>query len=296
MKLYATCLIKNEGDIIAQTLTYASRYCDRIFVVDNGSTDRTWDIVQELAKDQPAIVAFAQRREPFDNGMRWFPYEAHHQELTDEDWWLILDGDEFLAEDPRPIIEQAMNERADIINAWQIQFYFTEKDYEAWTAGHDDRAQPVFDRRRYYRIDWQEPRLFRNQVERDVIFRQSKLLSRETDRWGTTVERRPGKLCRRRILNRHFQYRDPPQIQQRLELRLKTGQGFRHVKSSGSTDWRSVLRASRDLDYYTDGADWRFTLSGLMYYYPRRYGNAFRRKFEGVWRHSVGTLRGEQPR
>lgn len=296
MKLYAVCLVKDEDDVIAQTLTHASRYCDKIFVIDNGSTDRTWDIVQELAGSQPAVVPFAQRHEPYDEGLRWFAYDAHHRELGENDWWLVLDSDEFLAEDPRAVIAEAANEGADIINAWQIQFYFTEKDYEAWVAGHDDRARAIYERRRYYRIDWQEPRLFRNQQERDVIFRQSKLLAGNTAPWGAAVERRPGKLCRRRILNRHFQYRDPPQIERRLELRLKTSRGFRHVKSNGSADWHSVMRASKDLDYYDDGAKWRFRLSGLAYYYPRRIGSALRRRFGGRWRQRVGALRGEQPR
>lgn len=263
MKLYAICLVKNEDDVIAQTLTHACQYCDKIFVIDNGSTDRTWDIVQELAKSRPAIVAFARKLQPYDEGLRWLVYDAHHRELTDEDWWFILDGDELLAEDPRPVIEQAMKERADVIKAWQIQFYFTEKDYERWRAGRDDPSRPIMERRRYYCIDCQEPRLFRNQTERNAIFRQSKLLTPTTP-LGTSVLRSKGKVCRRRILNRHYQYRDPVQIEKRLQLRYGNPSFAAQVKSR---DWKSVLRASRGLHYYEDGARWRFSVSGLVRYY-----------------------------
>lgn len=263
MKLYAICLVKNEDDVIAQTLTHACQYCDKIFVIDNGSTDRTWDIVQELAKSQPVIVAYAQKIQPYDEGLRWLVYDAHHRELTDQDWWLILDGDELLAEDPRPVIEQAMHERADVIKAWQIQFYYTEKDYEAWTNGQDDSNLSIFMRRRYYQIDWQEPRLFRNQTKRNTIFRQSKLLTPTTD-WGASVLQLKGKVCRRRILNRHYQYRDPDQIKKRLQLRYGNAAFAAQVKSR---DWKSVLRASSGLYYHEDGARWRFSVSGLARYY-----------------------------
>jgi glycosyltransferase involved in cell wall biosynthesis len=277
MKIYAICLVKNEDDVIGETLVYATRYCDKVFVVDNGSTDRTWEIVQSLSNQHPQIVPFVQTPEPFDNGLRWLPYLAHHHELTDMDWWMILDGDEFLAEDPRPVIQQAMEEGADIIKVWQIQFYYTEKDYEAWVAGQDNRDTPIFARRRYYRIDHQEPRFFRNQSTGSW---ENSFLSRtlpippwiRTAKPGNDYRRVPtrkGRISRRLILNRHYQYRDPVQIEQRLRLRLKTPQGFRHVKSSGSTDWHNVIRASKNLDYHEEGKPWRFRLSGLANYYPR---------------------------
>lgn len=263
MKLYAICLVKNEDDVIAQTLTYASQYCDKIFVIDNGSTDRTWEIVQNLALNQPRIVAFAQKREPYDEGLRWLAYDAHHQEIGDNDWWLILDADEFLAEDPRPVIEQATRQGSDVINAWQIQFYYTDEDHKSWAAGRDNRKIPIFARRRYYCIDWQEPRLFRNQTARNVIFRQSKLLM-STSAWGTSVLRVKGKVCRRRVFNRHYQYRDPLQIEKRLKLRY----GNRYFSSQvQSTEWRSVIRPATDLCYHGVGKRWRFSVRGLSHYY-----------------------------
>ena len=48
-KIGAICPVKNEDDIIPQTLVHATQYGDQIFAIDNGSTDQTWDVVRALA-------------------------------------------------------------------------------------------------------------------------------------------------------------------------------------------------------------------------------------------------------
>jgi hypothetical protein len=113
----------------------------------------------------------------------------------------MLDGDELLAEPPGPVIESAEAEGADLIWAWQAHFYFTDRDLADWKAGRDDRGRPITARRRYYAINWQEPRLFRNRP--DVAWD------------GATHPKLPpglGRRARRLIMNRHYQFRDPPQM------------------------------------------------------------------------------------
>jgi glycosyltransferase involved in cell wall biosynthesis len=270
MKLYAICLVKDEDDIIAQTLTYAARHCDRIFVLDNGSTDATWDIVKDVAKDQPRIVPFEQTFRPYHDGLRALVYNEVHQELSDDDWWMILDSDEFMAEDPKALIEMARCDRADIVRSWQIQFYFTEKDLEVWQAGRDSRDKPIFQRRHYYLINWQEPRLFRNQTKPS---------------WDVTVNNgTPNGLKRvwhRRILNRHYQFRDPEQIEKRLRLRFGHPSFRAHVTSA---DWRSALRDSRWLNFRREGEPWRFSPSGVAYYYRKTMLYALQGKYRGAMR------------
>jgi len=263
-RVFAICLVKSEDDIIAESLTAAARYCERIFVIDNGSTDDTWNIVQRLAKQSDTIVPFAQTLEPFDNGMRSKVYNAMHGELSDDDWWLILDADEFLADDPRPVIEAASKTGADTIRAWIIQFYFTERDAEEYEHGNSKRNQPIVDRRRYYLINWQEARLFRNSRRRPWNTNNYK------PEWLTNV-------FKRRILIRHYQYRDPEQITKRLRLRDGHGQ-FSHEQSS---DWQDVIRASRDLNFHRDGAPWRFSPSGVLYFYRRYLYACLRSAYRG---------------
>lgn len=265
MKIYAICLVKNEDDVISQTLTYATRYCDKIFVIDNGSTDQTWHIVQNLSKEHSQIVPFVQTLDRYDDGLRWLVYDAHHQELTDQDWWMILDGDEFLAEDPFPLLEEAMNKHADVIDADQIQFYYTDKDLEAWNAGQDNQKKSIIERRRYYRIDHCEARFFRNLSAGnwETSFLRRKLPMppwlRSSGKFDPreTLPKRIGKKLRRRILNRHYQYRDPVQIEKRLKLRYGNPLFSAQVKS---VSWKSVVRASNELFYYEEGKPWRYHL------------------------------------
>jgi glycosyltransferase involved in cell wall biosynthesis len=262
-RLNAICLVKNEDDIIAQTLIHASQYCDKIFVLDNGSTDSTWEIVQTLSRKNEAIVPLKQILTPFSREHRGIVYHEVGHEMAEDDWWLVLDGDEFLAENPQPVIEQAVKEGADLIRTWQVQFYFTEVDLRQWEEGKDSRDKSVFDRRRYYLINWQEKRLFRN--KKGLI-------------WGNHIA--PQGLhgvCRRRIMNRHYAFRDPDQIQKRLMVRFGHPSCFRHVKS---TDWTSVLRDSRKLIYHQYGEPWRFKFSGLYYYYRRRFMRRARKKIK----------------
>lgn len=277
MKLYAICLIKDEEDIIEQTLTYAMHYCDKIFVIDNGSSDRTWKIVQELSTQYPQIIPHSQTFEPFSDGLRAIVYNDIHQDLTDSDWWLRLDSDEFLAEDPRIKITHAMTEGCDIIWSWQIQFYFTERDLSAWEKGEDNPETPIFERRLYYSINWQEPRLFRNQSKR---------------KWNVAVNVDvPDGLkgvCRRRILNRHYQYRDPIQIEKRLQLRFGQRSFAAHVKT---VDWRRTIRQSKDLNYYREGEPWQFRLSGISTYYAKSVIYMVLGKLRGV-RKRFGRLFG----
>lgn len=277
MKLYAICLVKNEDDIIAQTLTYATRHCDKIFVIDNGSSDRTWDIAQELAAQYPQIVPFEQTNLAYNDALRARVYNQMHQELGDDDWWMILDSDEFLAEDPKPLIYQAMRKGADIIRSWQIQFYYTEMDLAEWESGKDQRDRPIFERRRHYLINWQEPRLFRNQRNRA---------------WNTaannTVPDGLSRVLGRRILNRHYQFRDPVQIEKRLKLRFGHPSFATHVKT---VDWHSAMRVSGDLNYFREGEPWRFTYAGVSYYYTTRLKYEIVGKYHGV-RRKLGRLLG----
>ena len=56
MKLNAICIIKNEADIILETLNNALRFCDTIYVFDNGSTDGSWELICEKALNNKRIA------------------------------------------------------------------------------------------------------------------------------------------------------------------------------------------------------------------------------------------------
>ena len=95
---------------------------------------------------------------------------------------------------------------------------------------------------------------------------------------------RIGKKLRRRILNRHYQYRDPEQIEKRLKLRYGNPSFASQVKS---LEWQSVMRLSTDLYYYRDGDTWRYNLSDLI----SEYTGTIRYQLKNRFLRILGWLR-----
>lgn len=89
MAIHALSLIKNEADIIEYSLGAAVRWCDHIYVFDNGSTDGTWEKVQAMAKEFPAIVAWKQDPKPFRDGLRAEIFCNFRRRARLGDWWCI---------------------------------------------------------------------------------------------------------------------------------------------------------------------------------------------------------------
>ena len=63
MRIFSLCCVRDENDVIRETLESALEWSDKIFIVDDGSVDGTWDTLQDLARQQPklAIVHREQR-------------------------------------------------------------------------------------------------------------------------------------------------------------------------------------------------------------------------------------------
>ncbi len=222
VKIYAICLIKNEADVIADCLRHALGFCDRIFILDNGSTDGTWEIVNDLAKRHEQIVIEAQITEVFRDGMRSIAYNHHHHELSDQDWWLRLDADEFLVGDPRPVLKKANLEQADFVSAWQLQFYYTDHDFKNWDVEKEELHTPITERRRFYSINWREYRFFRNQ--RDQAWEED-----IAPQWPNGLT----KVCSERIFNRHYSYRTPDQIKAKLKSILGHASSSTSARGTG---------------------------------------------------------------
>ena len=87
-------VVKNEADIIGHTLRAACHWCDEIYVLDNGSTDETWDLVQKLSKSIPQVIPFERTGEPFFESRRAKVFNAYKRGALDGDWWCPTDADE----------------------------------------------------------------------------------------------------------------------------------------------------------------------------------------------------------
>lgn len=145
-KIFAVCLVKNEDDIIADSLRHAAGFCDRIYVIDNASPDRTWEIVRDLRLPQIVPVAFVDF--PYRECLRVWYMGAKKEELGLDNWGYILDADMFLDGDPRVAINEAEREGADAIGVNVVNFHLTRNEVEA--DSRDGRAEGWRDRAFYH--------------------------------------------------------------------------------------------------------------------------------------------------
>jgi glycosyltransferase involved in cell wall biosynthesis len=226
-RIYGLMIAKNEADIIGQSLVHGLDHCDKIIVMDNMSTDGTWEIVEALAAKHPGrIIAHCRIAQPFHDSLRALGYNAFHSEITAQDWWLRFDADEFLNEDPRPILSLAAREGADFVRANQMEFALTDEDIAAIERGEDSRDRPIEERRRHYRVTWREFRFFRNDPEIAWDIEQNKQFPQNLSK---------ARICSRAIFNRHYAHRDIEQLKTRIAAR-RGSLSFTHVTDA---DWRA---------------------------------------------------------
>ena len=248
MRILGNCLVKNEADVIVETLRRAASWCDRIYVFDNGSTDNTWDLVQELARTESRVVPFKSEDTPFRNSLRRDTFIQFRGEATERDWWCILDADEIYIDDPRAFLARVPASHHVVWGAY-FQHYFTDVDlvrYEADPQAYPPTT-PAEQALTYFRCDYSEVRFYRHR--RRLVWDQG------------SAPRHLGLVHPRRIRFKHYQYRSPPQIQLRLETRqLAMRQGCENfVAYSSESDWRqkivpaaACIRAKTPADYVID--------------------------------------------
>src|SRR5204862_7693135 len=215
MAIRALSLVKNEGDIIAHNLRAASRWCEAVYVFDNGSTDGTWDIVQELARTIPQIVPFKQDAKPFSDSLRQEMFDRYRKAARIGDWWCVLDADEFYVDDPRLFLSRVSPLYRSV---WpQLYTYlFTEADASRSTDA------PAPERLRHYVLgEYSEPRFVRH--------------------WRDMTAFPPSELhpiYPERIRMRHYPYRSPQQIELRLATRreaMNRGEFAHELRSNWAT-------------------------------------------------------------
>lgn len=225
-------LVKDEADVIAQCLAESSRWIDRMYILDNGSTDGTWEILQSMQSER--IVIWKRDFTPYRRTMRTEIFNEFRGEAQNGDWWYIADSDEFLAEDPRAFLGSVPRSH-HVVFKKSIDYFLSPECVEEYDFSGDFSR----DREHIQFISpncWSEIRFFRH---------------RDRLRWEPAEEKPThiGIWHPEPILVRHYQYRSPAQMQRRLDIRNRIprnsqGRPFPHVKEK---DWRELLKTRDSL-------------------------------------------------
>ncbi|MDX9750664.1 MAG: glycosyltransferase family 2 protein [Flavobacteriales bacterium] len=207
MRVFSISVTKNEADVIEANLLDALRWSTAIFVMDNGSTDGTWEIVQQVAARHPAVVAWKQWDTPFLEGLRGHVFNAFRDRAMPGDWWCLrLDSDEFHIGDPRTVLARVPAHH-HVVCKDSIEYRITREDADehVFTGRFiDDR-----DKIRYYLpLTWREVRFFRH---------------RPRLTWDERLPfpRHIGIVARELVPVRHYKFRSPRQLARRSAARQR---------------------------------------------------------------------------
>jgi len=224
-KIFSICVVKNEADVIGHSLNEAAKWSDRIFVFDNGSTDRTWELVQSMASN--VVVPWKQDGRAFTDALRAEVFAQFRHEARDGDWWCRLDADEFYFADPHEFLAD-VPKRHHVVWGLAVEYYLTRNDVDRLDFTVPiERLLPEI---HHYRAINSEARFFR--------YRRRLAWPTENASWP----RHMGIVHPRRIPFRHYQYRTPEQIRRRLATRREAVErGTVMYWSEQDSNWESAL-------------------------------------------------------
>lgn len=227
MRIFGIMLVKDEADIIREVLEHGRVWANRIFVIDNGSSDGTWEIVQHMADD--CIVPWRRDLRTYSNALRADAFNAFKDEAEENDWWCYkMDSDEFYVDDPRAFLA-GVPWPYHVVYKKSLDYVITEEDLAAGWLGESFSENRR--RLRYLKpVAYSEPRFFRHRKR--IVWPE-----------GATAPKHRGPRYPGPIAVRHYQFRSPSQMQHRLDVRNavprdKRGKPFKHVQQK---NWKELL-------------------------------------------------------
>jgi hypothetical protein len=213
-RIHAICVVRDEGDVIAASLEAALGWAHTVYVLDNGSTDGTWETLCRIAQDEPRIQVLGQYLGLFSNALRPRIATRLFDRAELGDWWAWLDADEFFLDDPRGLLPRVPI-RYGVVHSASIEYYFTDRDLQKYDSDPQKyTATWTPETPTGYVAAWGEARFFRHVPGVP---------------WSVVEAQAPAPV---RVRVRHFQYRTPPQIDRRLRARLDHEE-FLHETATG---------------------------------------------------------------
>ena len=257
MKFVCLLPVRDEADIIAQSLRHFLLWADEIYLFDTGSLDPTWEIVQDIASREKRLKPL--RKDPVyfsETRLRSWMFHQARQHLRDGDWFLRVDADEFHHIPPPEFVRTKMRRHETVAYHQYYDFRLTASEVQVWEQAKEttvDRNQPIEQRRRWFTAgQYTEPRLCRY---------------RPGMKWPPTVSFpfNAGYMARARLPIRHYPHRDPLQLERRCRLRavmMTDAQNRRNWSNPQSHhwtehEWRSFVTPDKlpGLKYWKPGTE-----------------------------------------
>lgn len=211
MKFHCLLPVREEADVIAQSLNQILTWADSVFVFDTGSVDDTWGIVEEFAAKDSRVRPVRKDSVYFnDTTVRAWLFNEARKFMKEGDWFLRVDADEFHHISPPEFVKNYMRRHETIAYHQYYNFHLLKSEVDGWYCGEEtlqDRGRPIAERRRYYTVcAYAEPRLCRY---------------RSTMQWApsSAFPFNAGYVAVERLPIRHYPHRDPVQLERRCRLR-----------------------------------------------------------------------------
>ena len=248
MAFFCILPVRDEVDIIEQSLNHHLTWADRIFIIDTGSLDNTYEKIQEIALRDKRIRLLGNSPVVYSNNIvRGYLFEEARKEMSHGDWLIRTDADEFYHLPPPQFVKERMAKNETLAFRYYYDFVLTQQEVRNWENGSEtiqDRLRPIEDRRRwYYTYPYTEPRLCRY---------------RENMKWpiNASFPKYAGYAAQERIPIRHYSQRDPLQLHQRCILRGAMNI-YRDEKNDSweNKNWKNIIRPENDpaLRYWEPG-------------------------------------------
>ena len=287
--------VRDEGDVLAQTLANLLTWADAVYVFDCGSVDLSWEIVRHFAAKDKRVVPLTKASVFFsDKRVRGWLFHQARRWMREGDWFLRVDADEFHHVPPPEFVRTCLRDHETVVYHQYYDFRLTASEVTDWEEGRErlqDRARPIAERRRWFTVSqYTEPRLCR--------YRQSM-------QWPATVSFpfNAGYVAAVRLPIRHYPHRDPLQLETRCRLRARmmVDPENASIRHWAQENWREHVVADDcpGLQYWTPGTELpavRFT-NHLAPMPKRMLQRAAHAWFLPLLDHCrVGYLEGEYPR
>lgn len=236
MKIFAICMVKNEVDVIENVINSALKWADKVLIADHMSTDGTWELIDRKIRKFKNVEVFGRVNEEFQDGLRGVIYKKYNHLASEGDWWCRLDADEIYIDNPRDFIKKIPS-YISVIRGAKFQYYFTDIDNESYTSDPERylNGNAILNLK-YYACNESETRFVKHKNKHWNI----------DNLWPDTEW--PNLIFKKHIRLKHFQYRNPKQIQLRIDERLKVRRSKDLFGHEARSDWSSRINKTRKID------------------------------------------------